>query len=299
MLSAFVSIVVAMGSQVGEGCLVVDRGKITVQDLGPRVPELGSLPPAEVFGFAPAPGQTRVIRVAELNSFLRRFGIRPRAELSTLCVVRRTEPPTRESIISAVQRAFGDRNVRVAVSEYSDLPVPPGMVQFDVAHLPLPDSSDSAIWRGIHRDSDGRTRPFWARVQLAEKVCRLVASKDLPPAFPLFNEALRREVVWEFPNPKGAMPCDPPTEGNFTTRRAIAAGAVIRESDLLPINAVEQGKSVVVLVDSGKVQLSLSGRAETSGHVGERVAFTTSLSRRRYIGVVLKKGVVQVSQSYE
>jgi flagella basal body P-ring formation protein FlgA len=276
-----------------DACVAVDHGKILVADLRQRVPALKGIDSSEVFGFAPAPGQTRVVRPAEITRFLRRLGISESGVEQAFCVQRRTSPPSKKEIEGAVHRAFPDRKIDVDILQSSELPVPAGAVEFEASQLPVPNGADSVLWRGIHRDLEGRTRPFWARMSLKERVCRFVANEALNAAQPLSPDLLRREELWEFPSLQPPVGCDVDDLSKLITRRALGTGTVLRMSDVVRAPDVKQGEAIKVVLDTGKAQLSINGRAEAFGRIGERVAFTTSLSRRRYVGVVVGKGIVQ------
>lgn len=293
MLPVLFIAVMEAGGGVQDACVAVDHGKILASDLGQRVPAMKKVAPSETFGYSPAPGQRRVVRSTEIDRFLGRFGVSNSTASQSFCVVRRTSLPTREEVAAAVLRAFAGRQVEVSILQLSELPVPPGVVEFEIAQLPAASSDNTVLWRGTHRDLEGQTRPFWARLRIKEKVCRLVANEALAAARPLSGDLVKREELWEFPRSRGLVGCETDDLSRFIARRPIPAGAVLLMSDIVQAPAVELGKAIKVLVDTGKAELSINGRAEGSGQIGDRVAFTTSLSRRRYVGVVQEKGVVR------
>lgn len=283
-----------------DGCVVVNREKISFGDLKGKVPLATSILSASIFGFSPAPGQTRVIRGGEIRAFLAKHQLRPTDEIEPICVRRAANVPAEEDVVAAIRSAFRPTEVQVEIVQFSRMPLPVGRIHFDVAQFPAaPSASDSVLWRGFHKDEEGRTRAFWAQVRVLTKVCRLVAATDLIAGRVLAAENATTTEAWAFPDVRESGTCDLDKVVGFILKRAVAAGSVIRSQDLVAPSAVEKGKGITVLVDTGKAQLSLTGQAEATGRVGDRIAFTTALSKRRYVGVAVGKGVVRVTTFHD
>ncbi|BDC52026.1 hypothetical protein F183_A43410 [Bryobacterales bacterium F-183] len=132
-------------------------------------------------------------------------------------------------------------------------------------------------------------------MRLREKVCRVLATKDLGTGNQIDPDAVQVKELMVFPSAKPAEGCNIKSVVGLYTKRLVSTGEIITQADLVQPNLVERGGNITVLVDSGNAELSFSGRAEGSGRRGERIAFTTALSKRRYLGQVVEKGVVRVT----
>jgi flagella basal body P-ring formation protein FlgA len=81
-------------------------------------------------------------------------------------------------------------------------------------------------------------------------------------------------------------------ERGWTTRRAIAAGELLREPAVAPPTAVTAGSTVDLLWRDGDLELRLRGVAANSAPIGGRVA--VRVGRRRFEGIATAAAVVRL-----
>ena len=145
-------------------CTVVAGPRILGSDLKRAVPELEHVDDAMVIGFTPEPGMERRLGPVEA----RRFGL-PAAEGA--CFRRQSRPLDESSILAAIRRGFGDRQVTVELLDHLLASLPDGQLQFPLSGLARPATASAnqpVIWRGQLVYDGNHTLPVWAKVRLAE-----------------------------------------------------------------------------------------------------------------------------------
>ena len=121
----------------------------------------------------------------------------------------------------------------------------------------------------------------------------LVALDDLRPGQPIQPGQIRAELIDGFPSPKTA-PLSVETVAGMIPLRSIAAGAEIRQENLVRPFDVARGDLVRVEVHIGKARLSLRGRAEAAGRVGDTIAVRNPENNSIFHGRVEGKDMVLV-----
>lgn len=78
-------------------------------------------------------------------------------------------------------------------------------------------------------------------------------------------------------------------------KRAMRAGQPLRDSDLSRPLMVQRGESVIIIYRTSGIYLTIRGKAEESGALGDVVAITNLQSKRTMQGVVSGPGEISVS----
>ena len=91
---------------------------------------------------------------------------------------------------------------------------------------------------------------------------------------------------------------DPVTFESFKTyqktARPVTKGKPIFPSDLKRDPAAERGQTVKVIVGDSTFEVSLSGVAEESGHIGDMIRVKNPDNKKVFSAVVIEKGVVRI-----
>jgi flagella basal body P-ring formation protein FlgA len=73
---------------------------------------------------------------------------------------------------------------------------------------------------------------------------------------------------------------------------SLATGTILTESNVQQPVVVQAGQSITVDAESGGVDISITGTAEESGHVGQTIIVTNPSSGRRFPAVVTRSGAL-------
>ncbi len=276
-------------------CVQVTSNYVKAGDLQQRLREFRELDPEQTLGRAPAPGIVRVLRVRELNAFLRSYSTGNRLitdPSASICVERQAAALPAAEVLAAVRRTFdlAGREVSVDLLDFSKHVAGSGRLNFPIASLPSRAAgSDSVVWRGWHVAEDGSRIAVWARVRLSEAVQVLTATRELAAGATITFQDIDRKVEQRFPNP--GMPKGPPKalEG-WVLRKAVRAGALIGNADIEAPILVRRGDAVDLLIAGENVGMRVTAKAESTARAGQRVAVTTALSKKVVQAQVQEKG---------
>jgi flagella basal body P-ring formation protein FlgA len=269
--------------------LPAGAGQVTAADLAPAFAGLESVPPETVLSFAPEPGLERVFQVSELRRIAVQFHLTTAPE-DEICVARTVAPLEPATLLASMHREMPEASI--AILEFSRQAAPPGDIIFRRSGL-RSNSPAGAIWFGAVRYAPNRDFTIWAKVTLTTQVSRVVAKRDIVPGQRLEPEDVAIEIRNEFPNAQSIL-----ASGSAVTEKssrvAIRAGAPIRPEMLENSKDVRQGDIVEVEVQDGGAHLTLHGRAEASGSVGDAVFVRNPDSGKRFVAKVRGKDRVFV-----
>jgi flagella basal body P-ring formation protein FlgA len=263
----------AAASAVGQTpCVPVTGAQILGEDLARSVPALMALPPDLPIAPSPLPGAVRTFPVSELQALASRLGVRalPAADV---CFRLATESLNRARVIESMNDALRVPGLQIEILDTSNEPTPPGRIEFRRETLPTPSGPNRGlpiVWRGDVIYAGDRRFAIWARVKITAPVTRLVAVENLRPGIAIRPGQVREETVESFPVSQGRPPSLSQIEG-LVPLRTIAAGAEVRSDDVVQPYEVNRGDLVHVEVRSGAARLTLTGRAESAGRVGDLV----------------------------
>jgi len=291
-------------SVLADPCVKVSSNYLKVEDLQGRVGEFQELDPKQIIGRAPAPGIIRVIRVRELNAFLRAHSTGARQikdPSASICVERHASVLPAGEILAAVRQAFetAGRQVSVELVEFSKHATGSGKLHFPLVSLPnrTTGASESVIWRGWHVAEDRSRTAVWARVRLAERVPVHTATRDLAAGDSITPEDIERRIEHRFPGLSSQR--EPEDFTGWTLRRPVRAGAVIGKADIEAPILVRRGDAIELLISGENLGMRVTAKAESTARAGQRVAVTTGLSKKVVQALVQEKGraVLHVSEA--
>lgn len=276
-------------------CTAVTGDQITGADLARAVPALAAIPPRVPVAPSPQPGGSRIFYLPELQSIASRFRL-ALAGPAEACFQLALEPLNRDRVLDAMRKALSMPEARIELADTSSVPVPVGSIEFTRDRLSVPASPDQrtpVLWRGDVIYGGGRRFAIWGSVRITAPVARVIAAEPLRAGVPIRTGQTRLELVEAFPN-SSAAPLSPEQTIGMTPVRPIAAGAEVRSDNLTRPNDVNRGDLVHVEVRVGSAHLSLTGKAESGGHVGESVAVRNPDSSRIFQALVEGSGRVVV-----
>jgi len=276
------------------GCLALHAGaeRVTTADLAPAFEGLDSAPPDTVLSFAPEPGLDRVFHVPELRRIAAQFNL-PAAPEDDICVRRPVAALEPDTLLAAMQKEMP--GAKIAVLDFSRQAAPQGEIIFRRTGLRA-NSAAGAIWFGAVRYAPHRDFTIWAKVTVTTQVSRVVAKRDIATGRPIEPEDVAVETREEFPSTQAILTSAAEVTGK-TSRVPVRAGAPIRPETLETPKDVRQGEVVEVEVQEGGAHLTLEGRAEASGSVGDSIFVRNPDSGKRFVAKVRGKGRVFVDGS--
>jgi flagella basal body P-ring formation protein FlgA len=280
-------------------CVAVNGDQILGGDLSDAVPAFRVIPPDTRIAPAPTPGGTRNFSQAELASLGARFGI-PAVLLSRgICFRVPAASLNRDAVIAAMRRTFPSLDTRIELADVSSEPAPPGVIHFPLEGLVRPALAESpALWRG-EVVAGSRHFNVWAHARISTPLTRLIATEDLKPGQALQSHQIRTEIVDGFPVVGKVVQPTAIAITGMTPLRSIATGSEIRPENLVHPFDVLRGDLVQVEVRLGKARLSMRGRAEAAGRVGEMIAVRNPESNKLFQARVEGKGFVLVDPRHE
>ena len=80
-----------------------------------------------------------------------------------------------------------------------------------------------------------------------------------------------------------------------SSRRRLAAGQGLRETDLFVPYAVHRGKSIEVLINQGSLKLKSRGKALQSARVGDRLTIALENSKKRVVATLVNRKLAEVN----
>lgn len=180
------------------------------------------------------------------------------------------------------------------VAKLSD-PGVPVQLQARLAPGSVGVSKRMCVW--VDALADGvarRSVPVWFAVSAYKRV--LVTETALAPRTRLGLRDLRideRDVA--------ALPSAPLTQyvdlSSLWLRRPLMAGAIVTQSDMEPIPAVQRDRDVVVNVVAGDIRIETRGTALKDGRVGDLIAVRAGASQEEYTAKVVGVDAVLVEEN--
>ena len=261
------------------GCHTVDSDRITAGDLAAVFPAFATVAPEKMIGYAPEPGDHRILAPAELLRIATANGVDLRDATST-CFERAVMSLDAPAITVALRTSLQRTGAEIEVIEFSKFLVPPGKIVFPIESLPPRATDHVAIWNG-YVDVSGRHFPIWARARITVPQTRVVATVQLHAGQAIGDADVRVEEVRDFPTKteplKSTGDCV-----NRLARRFMNPGTPITKDDLLQPNDVDRGDTVSVEVHSGGAVLTLPAQADTAGRAGQVISFRNASSGKAF-----------------
>jgi flagellar basal body P-ring formation protein FlgA len=296
------AILVVLAGSAQAACVAVPSDKILAQDLWEVVPLFKGLDPGAVIGLSPFPGTERVLSSRDLVLTARRYGLSfPPGQLApSVCVERIVRSlsieQVRAALLSALDSPAPRPEVTLEIIDFSNKPLPPGQLVFQLAALNRPPANDlrtPVIWPGKVVYDDQHTLSVWARVRISVNREIFLAKQSIAKGDVIQAGQIVAGVVSQFPWP------EPPTASasqmfGKIARRAIPAGQRIATEALEDPQDVVRGETVQVKVVEGATTITLEAVAQSSGTKGESILVHNPSSGKNFRAVVENRDSVIV-----
>ena len=260
-------------------CMPISGDRILGRDLALAEPVFAGLPATLAVGFAPGPGEKRILATAELGRIARAHGI-DAANIGELCFELPSRQIAKDEVVAVMRRALPSAT-QIDILEMGKSDAPPGELEFPATGLEPVDVGGNRLWRGWVRYTGTRKLPIWARVRLQEEYRAVVALRDAAVGTALVAAWLRVETR------TGQMPRETPAKRiedvqGLVLKRAVKAGDPIAASVLALPLAVRRGDTVRVEVESGWARLHFEAVAEADAHTGDLIALRNPVSGKTF-----------------
>jgi flagella basal body P-ring formation protein FlgA len=292
----------------------VPSDKILARDLAASTTLFQSLDPDAVIGYSPFPGIQRVLSGRDLLVVARHYGLTiPVGQaVPSLCIERVVRPLSMEEVRGALLTALDSPThpkVSLEVLDFSNKPVPPGRLVFEIAGLNRPPGNNPqtpVVWLGRLIYGEQRSLSVWARVRISVERDVLVAKETIPKGVPIKADEITRVVLPQFPWPEPSLasasgpPSSDSLSGSFPgiigkiARRAIPAGQRIAPEALDSPKDVIRGETVHVRVVAGAATILLDSVAQSSGSKGESILLHNPSSGKNFRAVIEDRSQVVV-----
>ncbi|MCA0399649.1 MAG: flagellar basal body P-ring formation chaperone FlgA [Proteobacteria bacterium] len=250
---------------------------------------------------APAPGARGTIRAERVVAAAREMGIDD-VEIGTLrsVIVVRTG--------RAISRAYMQDTIAKAVAEQGGKGEIEVVLDEQVRSRMLDSSKGGAI-RVVNLLRDPRSGRFEARIAMAgspdsdawtitgsiaetREIAVLVNDVERGETVQSRDVALVRRPASQVGNDIAVTASD---LVGMVSRRALRAGETVRTADLAKPILVEKNQLVTVTYSSGGLQLTMRGRVQQNGALGETVKIQNPQSKRMVEGTVTGQGQISIT----
>jgi len=272
-------------------CAPVEGEYILAREFAAAVPAFASLAPEAPLAPSPKPSVRRVFRAFEVELLARKYSITVEGS-ADVCFERPTEALSRERVLEAMQEVLVNPEVHIEIVEVSQFPVPHGKLVFRKEGLGVPASPTSrapVTWHGDVLMGEGHRFSIWARVILTSPVSYVVAASPIRKGEAISAGQIREESAIGFPA-LGNLAQSAPQVVGLIALRDFKAGAEIRLNQLTAPQEVARGEMVEIQVLSGAARLALTGKAESSGRIGDIITIRNLTSNRIFQARVSGKG---------
>jgi len=285
-ISRSITLLVSAGAlaMAGEGCVLVDGGRIRAGDLAVAVPAFAAMPAERDLAPAPAGTLVRIFTRVQLAALAPGFS----GELpDRVCVQRRREAIPPEAWQAAVEAALtkmcGQTAWKAKVLEAPMHRFPMGELVFHRSGLTAGRGA-TQLWRGAVLLPDKSTVPVWVRVDVQTRRSALLLRTPVAAGAAIGPEDYRTEEIWA---PGVCVEAgDAPRPDWMLARHAMQAGAELRKEDLRFPPAVQRGQTVELEAGTGPARLRVPAVAEHDAAVGEMVPMKSGWNGSRLVGRV-------------
>jgi flagella basal body P-ring formation protein FlgA len=272
-------------------CHTISSDRILGKDLAAAAPELKALPAEVPISYAPAPGQIRIFRVAELAHIAAANNIStlPTADV---CFSWNMSAPSGDKILTAVKKSLAGRNAEIEVIEQSRNDAPQGEIVFPLSGL-TGVSDGAVIWRGYVTYAGDHHFAIWARVRIRIHETHVIATEALHPGVAISAEQIAT-VAYDGPLLRDKVVTDIRGIVGMIPRRIVPAGGVLTETDIEKPRDVERGDTVQVIAESGHARIEAQGIAQEAGRRGAVISVRNATSGKIFRARIDDKGRVTV-----
>jgi|SRR5580704_15934664 flagella basal body P-ring formation protein FlgA len=285
-------------------CAVLQHERIYAREVALLIPEFAALPGDLTVGYAPDPGERRILTRAMLAAVARSYGLQLESGRD-LCFELHSRELRPEEIRAAMLEEFqrdaqtcgiGD-GIEAEVLEWGPERVPDGQITFPSGCsqlLPNRGSRDQVLWRGYVSYGTNRRLAIWARTRITINITRVEAVSDIVAGTPIRQDQVRvASAQASFLDDRQARGLEEVV--GYASRKPVRAGTALGRSELYRLPEVGRGDTVQVRVTAGATRLALEGRAESAGSIGAMVWIKNPTSGKSFRAKVVGKGLVAVS----
>ncbi len=282
-------------------CISVDGDKILVRDLALALPEFAAVDLAQVIGFAPIPGTTRILRSGEIVRLAKslKVPVEP-GTIRDVCFEGAAAVLTEDQIRTAITAAVGLPIVKLNIIDFSRSPVPAGRLELSVnslVHSSVQSADFPITWRGRLVSESGHSFPVWVKMTLEVKAQAVIAVKELNRGQVLAPSDVGIAEEAFYPLPDGLVTRLEDAIGE-ELRCGVPAGRPIARPILDHAKEVLQGETVHVDSISGKAHISFDAVAQSAGRKGDLIQIQNP-NGRSFQARVVDKGRVEVRSASE
>jgi flagella basal body P-ring formation protein FlgA len=256
-------------------CLPVTGDRILGADLASADTKFASLPATLQFGYAPAPGASRVFTAVELQRLAHANGIEA-AGFADICFEIPVHVPTDSEFVDAMRPALpADATLRLV--DMAHAAIPAGKVQFPLSGLEPPAMGNpgmagAQLWRGFIQYTDTRRIAVWARVVVTATYTTVITRNAVVADTPVDAASLEVQTKTG-PLKRDATASRVDQVAGRVIRRPLPAGAEIPLSLIDEAPVIRRGDQVRVEVRSGLAILHFEAVAESNVRAGEYATF--------------------------
>ncbi|MBM3987713.1 MAG: flagellar basal body P-ring formation protein FlgA [Planctomycetes bacterium] len=254
-------------------------------------------------GYAPAPGYSRTLAAPRVSAEVARLvpGIAIDVKGALSCRVTPQVERVGAAAIEASARAEIARALNGAEHELAlntnlaDLEVPAGNGPVELRAL----AGDTALRAGpinvaVRVSVDGQLyRTVWINWRLSVWEDANVLRRDVAAGETITLDMLERKRVLGG-GAAGEVTLAAGLAMGSTARRSLAAGHVLRESDVLRSVIVKRGDTLFLEVRRGNVHARMPAVAEQDAHPGERIKVTLTDSKRTLAATVVSRDLALI-----
>jgi flagella basal body P-ring formation protein FlgA len=276
----------------GVPCQPVRSDRIYARDIAVVLPAFASVSPDLEIGFAPAPGQQRTFRAAELH----RLAQAQRVQTETfrdVCFAWPTSIPPRDTMLAAMQETLTGRKANIEIVDQSLSPAPLGKPTFPISGL-CGFSAEPVVWRGYITYGENHRFTIWARVRVTVKESRVIARDTLVSGEPVRATQLETHS-YEGPLSRQETVIDLSDAIGKIAKFDIPAGAVLVRNMLESPHDVERGDAVKVIVEAVGARIEAEGIAEQAGQTGATIVIRNAKSGIKFRARIQGKDIVIVT----
>ena len=199
---------------------------------------------------------------------------------------------SKEVLLAAMQESLAGLNATVQLVDEPSSLIPEGRVQVPLLGLSGA-SAGPVVWRGTVTYAADKTITIWARVRVTVHETHVVATETLKPGHTITALDLR-SIEYTGPFQREKKYFDPKQVIGLMPKNTVPAGTELSEALLRPVNDVERGDAVQVVVQVASARIEAEGIAEEGGSRGSTVTVRNPKSGRKFRARVESRGKVLV-----
>jgi flagella basal body P-ring formation protein FlgA len=294
ILALWLSIVSGVAMRPNVGCASVTGDRITGSDLAKAIPQFSALPQDLPLGYAPLPWSSRVFREDELRRIAKQNGMEAQP-FPPVCFSWPATTLGDDRAIAAMRNELQLPDAKIEIQTVSPRLTPPGTVVFPRAMLSTSWSGKNlpVPWHGYVQYTPKLRFPVTAYVRVSVLAQRVTPIVPIKQGEAIQKDQVREETFEEFPGLDLLARSTSQVAGLLARRRLVPGIAILKADLMLPLD-IHRGDRVEVEVRGSRTRLSLEGRAESGGRMGDSIQVRNLQSGKLFMARVEAKDRVVV-----